>query len=126
VPRDAGASASGACAVDEGGIVSKERARAREAREAARAAEQDKAEKARARAQRLASLKPSVPAIPRRSRRYGAMPVRRQLGLAAGWIAAQWVFWQLTGDTRSRVGLALVSLLALPLVAVLIPKRGTR
>ncbi|MCU1674753.1 MAG: hypothetical protein JWN77_2866 [Frankiales bacterium] len=106
--------------------MSKERARAREARAAVRVAEREKAAKARARQERLAALKPTVPTIPKRQRRYGAMPVRQQLGLAAGWFAAQWVFWQLTGDTRSRLGLALVSLLALPLVVVLVPRRGPR
>jgi hypothetical protein len=106
--------------------VSKERARARAAREAARAAERAKAAKAQARQQRLAALKPSLPTVPRRRRRYGAMAVRLQLGLAAGWLLAQWVFWQVTADTRSRIGLAIVSLFVLPLLVVLLPKRGTR
>ncbi|MCA1712693.1 MAG: hypothetical protein LC789_14090 [Actinobacteria bacterium] len=106
--------------------MSKERARAREAREAERAVEREKTAKARGRQELLAALTPSVPQLPRRRRRYGAMPVRRRLALGAGFLAVQWVFWQLTGDSRSRFGLALVSLLALPLAAVLIPKRGPR
>ena len=101
--------------------MSKERARAREARLAERAREVERRAKARARKERLDALKPSLPPLPRRRRRYGALPTRVLLGLAFGWLAAQWVFWQLVGDTRSRLGLALVSLLALPLIVVLLP-----
>jgi hypothetical protein len=54
------------------------------------------------------------------------MPLRVQLGLAFGWVVAQWVFWQLVADPRTRLGLALISLLALPLVVVLFPTRGKR
>jgi ferric-dicitrate binding protein FerR (iron transport regulator) len=106
--------------------MSKERAKARAAREAARAVEREQAARRRVRQERLAGLKPSLPERPRRRRRYGAMPLRVQLGLAFGWVVAQWVFWQLTADTRTRIGLALVSLLALPLLVVLLPMRGRR
>jgi hypothetical protein len=106
--------------------VSKERARARAVREAERAAELERRAKQRARQERLASLKPELPQLPRRRRRYGALPVRLQLGLAFGWVVAQWVFWQLTPDMRPRLGLALVSLFALPLVVVLLPMKGKR
>ena len=106
--------------------MSRERARARAVREAERAAELERKAKQRARQERLASLKPVLPELPRRRRRYGAMPVRQQLGLAFGWVVAQWVFWQLTADTRTRIGLALISLLALPLLVVLLPTRGKR
>jgi type VI protein secretion system component VasF len=106
--------------------VSKERARAREAREAERLRQREKAAKARARQERLESLKPSLPPLPRRRRRYGALPTRVVLGLAFGWLVAQWVFWQVVADWQARLGLALVSLLALPLVVVLVPSKGTR
>jgi hypothetical protein len=106
--------------------MSKERARARAVREAERLAEVQRRAKQRARQERLASLKPELPQLPRRRRRYGALPLRFQLGLGFGWVVAQWVFWQITPDTRTRVGLALVSLLALPLVVVLLPMKGKR
>jgi Flp pilus assembly protein TadB len=106
--------------------MSKERARARAQREAERAAEVERRAKQRARQERLAGLKPSLPELPRRRRRYGALPVRLQLGLAFGWLVTQWVFWQVTPDTRTRVGLALVSVLALPIVVVLLPRRAKR
>jgi hypothetical protein len=106
--------------------VSKERARAREARLAERAREVERRAKARARKERLEALKPSLPSLPRRRRRYGALPTRVVLGLAFGWLVTQWVFWQVVDDTRSRLGLALVSLLALPLLVVLLPSKGSR
>jgi hypothetical protein len=107
--------------------VSKERARAREARQAERAREVERRAKERARQARLQSLKPTLPPVPRRRRRYGAMPLKLQLGLAFGWLVAQWVIWQLVADTRSRVALGVVGLLALPVVAVLVrtPPRGS-
>ncbi len=106
--------------------MSKERARARARREAERDAAKLKAQKAAARQERLSSLKPTMPALPRRRRRYGSLRTQTLLGLAFGWLVAQWVFWQVVGDTRSRVGLALVSLLALPLVVVLLQPRRNR
>ncbi|MCW2570531.1 MAG: hypothetical protein JWO88_589 [Frankiales bacterium] len=110
--------------------MSKERARARAARESARqterAAERERAAKKQARRKRLNALRPGLPELPRRRRRYGALPLRVVLGLAFGWVVAQWVFWQLVPDVRTRVGLALVSLLALPLVVVLLPMKGKR
>ena len=110
--------------------MSKERARAREAREAARATEKaaaaKQAAKTAARQERLAALKPSMPKVPRRQRRYGALPTQYLLGLAFGWLVTQWVFWQLFGDARSRFGLALISVLALPLVVVLFKPKGSR
>jgi len=36
------------------------------------------------------------------------------------------VFWQVVSDVRTRIGLALVSVLALPLVVVLMPMKGRR
>ncbi len=106
--------------------MSKERARARAEREAQRAAERAQAERKRARQARLAALKPSLPEIPRRRRRYGALPLRVVLGLAFGWLVTQWVFWQVVSDMRTRIGLAVVSVLALPIVVVLLPTRGRR
>jgi Flp pilus assembly protein TadB len=106
--------------------VSKERARAREARQAERAREVERAARQRARRERLEGLKPSLPELPRRRRRYGALPLRVELGLAFGWLVAQWVFWQVVSDVRTRIGLALISLLALPLIVVLLPMRGKR
>ena len=46
--------------------------------------------------------------------------------LAFGWLVVQWVVWQVVADFRSRLGLALVSLLALPLLVVLFPSKGSR
>jgi Flp pilus assembly protein TadB len=106
--------------------MSKERARARVAREAERAAARERAAKKRARQERIEALKPSLPELPRRRRRYGALPLRVELGLAFGWLVAQWVFWQTVTDVRTRIGLALISLLALPLVVVLMPTKGKR
>jgi ferric-dicitrate binding protein FerR (iron transport regulator) len=106
--------------------MSKERARVRAAREAERTAERERIAKKRARQARLEALKPSLPELPRRRRRYGALPLRVVLGLAFGWLVTQWVFWQVVSDGRTRTGLALVSVLALPLVVVLLPMRGRR
>ncbi|GAC1443993.1 MAG: hypothetical protein NVSMB55_19180 [Mycobacteriales bacterium] len=106
--------------------MSRERARARAVREAERAAQVEQRAKQRARQDRLASLKPALPVLPRRSRRYGALPARVQLGLAFGWLVTQWVVWQVVFDVRTRVGLALISLLALPLLVVLLPMKGKR
>lgn len=106
--------------------MSKERARARAVREAERETERLRAAKQRARQERLASLRPVFPELPQRRRRYGAMPLRLQLGLAFGWLVAQWVFWQVVTDMRTRIGLALMSVLALPLLVVLLPSRGKR
>ena len=106
--------------------MSKERARARAVREEAREQERQKAAKARARQAKLAALKPTLPAMPRRRRRYGSLPTKVLLGLAFGWLVTQWVLWQLFLDTRSRVGLALITLFALPLVVVLVQPRRTR
>ena len=106
--------------------MSKERAKRRAAREAERAAEREKAARKRARQARLEALKPSLPGLPRRRRRYGALPLRVVLGLAFGFLVAQWVFWQVVTDVRTRIGLALVSVLALPLVVVLMPTKGRR
>ena len=106
--------------------MSKERARARAAREAERAAERQRAERKRARQARLEALKPSRPVLPRRRRRYGALPLRVVLGLAFGWLVTQWVFWQAVSDVRTRIGLALVCVLALPLIVVLMPTRDRR
>ena len=106
--------------------MSKERARARVVREAAREAERQKAAKARARQERLAALKPTLPALPRRRRRYGSLPVKVIFGLAFGWLVTQWVLWQVFFDARSRLGLAVISLFALPLVVVLVQPRRTR
>ena len=107
--------------------MSKERARARAAREAARAAEREKAAKARARQQRVQALKPSLPQLPKRRRRYGAMDLKLQLGLVFGYLVVQWLAWQITFDTRARVGIALVSLFAVPIVVVLTrtPPKGS-
>lgn len=106
--------------------MSRERARARAARDAERAAERERRERLRARRQRLERLRPELPSLPRRRRRYGALPVRVTLGLAFGWVLTQWVLWQLFGDLRTRLGLALLTLLALPLLVVLVPMRGRR
>lgn len=106
--------------------MSKERARARAAREAQRAAERAAADRKRARQARLDALKPSLPELPRRRRRYGALPLRVVLGLAFGWLVAQWVFWQVVSDVRTRIGLAVISVFALPIVVVLMPVRGRR
>ena len=113
--------------------MSKERAKARAARSAReaelaaeRAAERERLAKKHARQERLNALKPGLPPLSRRQRRYGAMPLRVTLGLAFGWLVAQWVFWQLTPEPKTRLGLALVSVFALPLVVVLMPMKGKR
>ena len=107
--------------------MSKERARAREARLAARAAEVERRAKARARQQRLDALKPKLPALPRRRRRYGAPSSRLILGLVFGWLLVQWLVWQIAGDLRTQIGMGIVSLFALPVVAVLVrtPPKGS-
>ena len=107
--------------------MSRERARAREAREAARLAEREQAARTRGRQEKLRALRPSLPTLQRRPRRYGAMSLRLRLGLAFGWLVAQWVLWQLFADARTRLGLAVITLLALPVLVVLIrtPPRGS-
>ncbi len=47
------------------------------------------------------------------------MPLRTRLALAAGVVAVQFVGWQLLPGTAQRLGLLLLSLLALPLVVTL-------
>jgi hypothetical protein len=110
--------------------VSKERARARAAREAVQAAEREQPARTRARQDRRRRLRPGLPALPtrrRRPRRYGALPTRLRLGLGFGWLVLQWLFWQFTVEPRTRLGLAVLSLLALPLLVVLVrtPSRGS-
>ena len=97
--------------------MSKERPRARAARERARAAEQARTARSRARRQQVAALRPPVPS--RRAPRYGAMPLRTRLALGFGFLVVQFVGWQVLGGTTQRVGLFLLSLLALPLVITL-------
>ncbi len=94
-----------------------QRARARAEREAERAREREKAARSRARRQKVGALVPELPR--RRPPRYGAMPVRRRLGLALGWLGVQFVGWQLLDTSPQRLGLALLSALALPLVVTL-------
>ena len=127
MPRDAGAGAPAACGANDYFPVSKERARAREARQAARAKEIEEAAKARARQERLRSLKPPRPQLKPRKRRYGAMPLRLQLGLVFGYLVVQWLAWQVFFDARARVGIAIVSLFAIPLIVVLTrtPPKGS-
>ena len=107
--------------------MSRARARARDAREAARLAEREQTARARARQERLRSLRPGPLTLPRRPRRYGALSVRLRLGLIFGWLAVQWVLWQLVPDPRSRIGLAVITLFALPVLVVLIrtPPKGS-
>ncbi|MCW2779196.1 MAG: hypothetical protein JWN17_2921 [Frankiales bacterium] len=97
--------------------MSRERARARAAREQARALEREKAARSRARRAKVAALRPTVPT--RRPPRYGAMPVRTRLGLAGGVLVVQFLGWQVLTGTAARLGLLLLSLLALPLVITL-------
>lgn len=75
----------------------------------------------------MQSLRPSLPPLPRRRRRYGAMSMRLELGLVFGWLVVQWLAWQVFLDTRARIGIALVSLFAVPIVVVLTrtPPRGS-
>lgn len=107
--------------------MSRERARAREAREAARLAEREQAARSRVRQEKLRGLRPHLPSLQRRPRRYGAMPLRLRFGLAFGWLVAQWVLWQLFTDARTRLGLGMITLLALPVLVVLMrtPPRGS-
>jgi hypothetical protein len=99
--------------------VSRERARTRAAREAARVAEREKAARARARRRRVQALRPTLPAPRRRPARYGAMPRRTRVGLGLGWLLVQFLGWQVLPGTAARLGLALVSLFAIPLVVTL-------
>ena len=96
--------------------MSRERARAREAREAARAQERAKTARARERRQKVAALKPP---LPKRPPRYGAMPLKTRLALGFGFLVVQFVGWQVLTGATQRVGLFLLSLLALPLVITL-------
>jgi hypothetical protein len=104
--------------------MSKERARAREARQAARAAEVARAaaerERRERKAQRRAAVAAKVPTLPpKRRKRFGALPTRTRVGLAVGWLAVQAFAWMTVADGRTRFGIALISLAALPLVVVL-------
>ncbi len=53
------------------------------------------------------------------SRYQDAQKRRARLLLAFGWIAAQFVVWQLVVDVRTRIGLAVMTALALPVADVL-------
>ncbi|MCW2607051.1 MAG: hypothetical protein JWO60_1744, partial [Frankiales bacterium] len=77
----------------------------------------DRAGRSRARRQKVEALRPALPR--RRAPRYGAMALRTRLGLAAGLLAVQFVGWQVLDTSAQRVGLFLLSLLALPLVVTL-------
>ena len=94
-----------------------QRAKARAAREAERAAQREKAARARQRRGKVEALKPALPR--KQPRRYGAMPVRHRLALAFGYLVVQFVGWQVLEAPAQRLGLALLSLLALPLVVTL-------
>ena len=106
--------------------VSKQRQRDREARQAARAAEVARAARARERRARVERLTPTIPTRPPRQRRFGALPTRVRLGLAFGWFATQLLVWQVFTDPRTRIGFAIISLAALPLVVVLTRDTATR
>ncbi len=99
--------------------MSKERQRLRVARQAARAEEVARAAKARERRQRVQRLKPSLPDRRPRQRRFGALPTRVRLALLFGWLGVQLLSFQVFSDPRTRFGMALVSLAALPLVVVI-------
>lgn len=64
----------------------------------------------------------------RRPRRFGAMPVRLRIGLALGWFAVQLLVAQFVPDRPLRIGIALATLLFLPVVVVLVrdPRRRSR
>ncbi|MCW2667760.1 MAG: hypothetical protein JWN57_2722, partial [Frankiales bacterium] len=92
--------------------------------EAVRAQERATADRDRARRQarrrRVLKFKTAVPTPPRRQPRFGRLPVRAKLGLALGWLLAQFVAWQLVSHPGPRLGIAIVSLFALPLVVVVL------
>ena len=98
--------------------MSKERQRTRAAREADRAArlaaEQARVDREKGRPAPTAPVRKL-----KRQRRYGALPVRLQLGLALGYFLVQFVGWQVLSRPSQRLGLALLSLLLLPLAVVL-------
>ncbi|MDP3712219.1 MAG: hypothetical protein Q8R60_07025 [Mycobacteriales bacterium] len=106
--------------------MSKQRQRDREARQAARAAEVARAAKARERKARVEKLKPTIPPRPPKQKRFGALPTRVRLSLAVGWLATQFLVWQVFPETRTRIGFAIMSLAALPLVVVLTRDTATR
>lgn len=106
--------------------MSKQRQRDREARQAARAAEVARAAKARERQARVQKLTPSLPARTPKQKRFGALPTRVRLGLAFGWLAVQLLVWQVFPETRTRLGFAIISLAALPLVVVLTRDTASR
>jgi Flp pilus assembly protein TadB len=106
--------------------VSQERRRAREARLEARRRELEAAAKARARRERREATRERLkPALPRRTRRFGMLSTRALIQVVVLYLAAQACFWVLVEDTRTRIGLALVSL-GFTLVLVRTRKRTSR
>ena len=104
--------------------MSRERQRTRAAREAARAAQREQAErqraKAHARQRRVTRLKLAVPTPGPSRRRPRALPTRVKLGLALGWLLVQVLAWQVIDEAGPRVGFAIVTAFAVPLIVVLV------
>ena len=106
--------------------MSKERARAREARLEARRREVEAAAKARERRSRRAAARDRLtPSLPRRTRRFGMLSTRTLVQVVVLYLAVQACIWLLVDDTRTRIGLAVVTL-AFTFVLVRTRKRTPR
>ena len=106
--------------------MSKERARAREARLEARRREVEAAAQRRAKQERRAAARERLtPSLPRRARRFGMLSTRALVQVVLLYVAVQACIWLLVEDTRTRIGLAVVSL-GFTLVLVRTRKRTPR
>ena len=106
--------------------MSKERQRAREARLEARRREVEAAAQRSAKQERRAAARERLtPSLPRRTRRFGMLSTRALVQVVLLFLAVQAVFWLLVDDTRTRIGLAVVSL-GFTLVLVRTRKRTPR
>ncbi len=68
----------------------------------------------------MQKVKAAVPVPAQRPRRFGALPARARLGLALGWLLVQFVAWQVVHETGPRIGVAILTLFALPLLVVVL------
>jgi hypothetical protein len=106
--------------------VSQERRRAREARLEARRREVAAAAQRREKQERRAAARERLtPSLPRRTRRFGMLSTRALLQVVVLYLAGNAALWLLVTDTRTRIGLAAVSL-AFTLVLVRTRKRTSR
>jgi hypothetical protein len=118
--------------------VSKQRQRARaeqEARQRAAQRAKNAQKKARGPEDTRPKPRPAAPSTKKRGkqpvyrqRRFPPLPLWLKLALALGWLAVQVPIWLYVEELGTRIALSIISLMALPLIVVLVrdPSRRTK